>query len=230
MRADEIGFSATDSTTCPRRAANTVPVSPELARSALVAALHGRYNDVLREPARAVPVAHPNGFVKLPLARVARTGRRLFLHVWQTGEEDTQAHDHRWDFSSTVLRGAVHNTLLDIAGVQTASPDVATFQVARYQPSAGGYRFCASHDERVSVVVRRSEAVAVGSQYTMSAFTFHRARALPGTMTLINRSMPLSQCARVLVKDHVSDEPVAWRQVSRLERSQFLRDALDCLV
>ncbi|MEK8171836.1 hypothetical protein NKH77_28355 [Streptomyces sp. M19] len=47
------------------------PVPVELAGAALRAALHDSYDDALRHPGGAVSVAHPNGFVKLPLAHAA---------------------------------------------------------------------------------------------------------------------------------------------------------------
>ncbi|MEU5977411.1 hypothetical protein [Streptomyces sp. NPDC047315] len=183
----------------------------------------------LLPPATAVPVAHPNGFVKLPLARVARDGRRLFLHIWVAGEEDAEIHDHRWDFASTVLRGALVNTTVDVAP-QIEHDDAAGYRVVHYRPRPGGYRFTpvrADHD--VVVTSRRTATLAAGTRYRMTARTLHRARALPGTVTLIARGAPLRDHARVLTRGALPDGPMAWREVDAAERRRHLCEAYEAL-
>ncbi|SEC09578.1 hypothetical protein SAMN06272775_6064 [Streptomyces sp. 2323.1] len=240
MRTGRVDASGTNPVPHHREATDREPVPQGLARSALIAALHDSYDVTLRAPAIAAPVAHPNGFVKLPLALVAEDSRRLFLHVWLAGEEDSQAHDHRWDFSSIVLRGTVNNSLLDITEADEplvdSAPRLGTessrspgYRVVRYEPREGGYRFDASRRERVVVTGHRTATVCAGDTYGMSAFAFHRARALPGTMTLVARGAPVSRYARVLVRGEVSEGPRRWRQVGPSERRGYLREALDCL-
>lgn len=240
MRTGRVDASGTNPVPHHREATDRGPVPQGLARSALIAALHDSYGDTLRAPAIAASVAHPNGFVKLPLALVVEDSRRLFLHVWLAGEEDTQAHDHRWDFSSTVLRGTVHNSLLDITEayeplcdgdplLSTESSWSPGYRVVRYEPRKGGYRFDASRGERVVVTGHRTATVCASDAYGMSAFTFHRASALPGTMTLVARGEPMGRYARVLVRGEVSEGPRRWRHVGPSERRGYLREALDCL-
>ncbi|MGW2332131.1 hypothetical protein ACWC5C_41135 [Streptomyces sp. NPDC001700] len=166
--------------------------------------------------------------------RAAKNSRRFFLHIWLAGDEDTQAHDHRWDFSSTVLCGTIYNTLLDIAEVddsllKTRTSHAAGYRVIHYEPHKSGYRFDASVRERVIVTGHQTAVVCAGNEYSMPAFAFHRARALPGTMTLVARGVPMSRHARVLVRGEVSEEPQQWRHVGASERRGYLRDALDCL-
>lgn len=231
MRPNEICSSRTDAP--HQRQADEATVCQQVARAALLAALHDSYDATFRAPAMAQTVAHPNGFVKLPLGVVTHSEQRLFLHVWLTGVEDTQAHDHRWDFSSTVLGGALYNTVLEVAPADDAQTAGAgqgsTHRVVRYQPQRGGFRFDARHERQVHVAVRHTRVVVAGEHYGMSALTFHRARATPGTMTLVARGVPLKRYARVLTQGEVSQERQRWRHVSQAERLGYLRDALDCL-
>lgn len=183
----------------------------------------------LLPPATAVPVAHPNGFVKLPLARVARDGRRLFLHIWVAGEEDAEIHDHRWDFASTVLRGTLVNTTIDIAP-QIEHDDAAGYRIVHYRPRPGGYRFTPVRtDHDVVVTSRRTATLAAGTRYRMTDRTLHRARALPGTVTLIARGAPLRDHARVLTRGALPDGPMAWREVDAAERRRHLNEAYEAL-
>ncbi|MEU9609800.1 hypothetical protein [Streptomyces sp. NPDC048057] len=229
-------------------AADVEHVTPVLARAALAAALHDTYDTYdtygtddtadpacgahgLLPPTTAVPVAHPNGFVKLPLARVAHDGRRLFLHIWVAGEEDAEIHDHRWDFASTVLRGTLDNTTVDIAPRHEHEhryDDEGGYRVVHYRPRPGGYRFTpvgegAGHD--VVVTSRRTASLTAGARYRMTARALHHARALPGTVTLIARGAPLRDHARVLTRGPLSDRPTAWRAVDAAERRRHLSEA-----
>ncbi|MFI1829692.1 hypothetical protein ACH41E_25090 [Streptomyces sp. NPDC020412] len=212
-------------------------ITPVLARAAIAAALHNTYDGaddgtgtsahgLLLPPATAVPVAHPNGFLKLPLARVARDGRRLFLHIWAEGAEDAEIHDHRWDFASTVLRGALDNTVVDIAPQNQRDAD--GYRVVHYRPRPGGYRFAPAGDgagHGVVVTSRRTETLAAGARYRMTASALHHARALPGTVTLIARGAPLRDHARVLARGSLSERPTAWRAVDAAERRRHLDEA-----
>ncbi|ANW19393.1 hypothetical protein I3J09_14950 [Streptomyces clavuligerus] len=206
-------------------------VSLGLAESALRAALHGTWDGVcnggLLPPRAPAAVAHPNGFVKLPLARLAHDPRRLFLHVWQDGCEDAHIHNHRWDFASTLLSGALDNTVVDIT---PAGPPRATDRTAvRHRPHGDGYRLDADGARRVAVTAVRTTTLRAGDHYGMSARTLHRATAPPGTLTLVARGAPLHRNSLVLVDDEISGEPVRWTRVSPAERRAHLRRALGCL-
>ncbi|AJT68694.2 hypothetical protein T261_7092 [Streptomyces lydicus] len=128
----------------------------------------------------------------------------------------------------------MYNSLLDITEADDPLLDADSsrtggYRVVRYEPHKEGYRFDASIGKRVTVTGHQTTTVLAGVEYGMSAFTFHRARALPGTMTLVARGVPISQYARVLMRGEVSEEPKAWRHVRPSERCGYLREALDCL-
>ncbi|MFT2020191.1 hypothetical protein ACMA1D_30805 [Streptomyces sp. 796.1] len=221
------------------------PVPRALAREALAAALAGRYAGELRGPAAGAGIAHPNGFLKLPLARYPADGRRLFLHVWQDGGADAQIHDHRWDFAATVLAGAVRNTVVEVGPGPGLGPDAGpgpspdldpdpdpdAYHLVRYRPESGGFRFTADgagdRGGRVRVVAARTRVVGVGEAYAQSACVLHRVAAEPGTLTLVARGEPVRAENRVLVRGPVVEGFRAWRYVSAEERVRHLRAALE---
>lgn len=220
------------------RVAPEVPsVCDELVGAALLAALEQRFTDDLLPPLEPQAIIHPNGFIKLPLARTAGGAARLFLHVWQTGSADADVHDHRWAFASAVLRGELSHTLMDV----TVSPGDAggrgsderltgAFTVARYQPGVGTHCFDVSRRERAVVNHRRTHVFSAGQRYGMEAFVFHRAHALAGAMTFVARGLPQRPYARVLLDDETSTPVMKpWRPLDAGERRQHLRDALEAL-
>ncbi|MFF5719813.1 hypothetical protein [Streptomyces buecherae] len=216
------------------------PVTAELARAALTAALLGRFEGPLHPPAARTPIAHPNGFVKLPLAHLPGDGRRLFLHVWRAGGEDAQIHDHRWHFAATVLTGELYNTVVEATPEEAPrgpagapDPDPDAYHVVRYRPRDGGFHLDARHAYRVRVTGTRAHTVPAGGQYGMSAYTLHRAGAAPGTLTLVARGRPVRDDNRVLARGPVTGGFRRWRYVNADagadERGRYLRAALEAL-
>ncbi|WP_222624382.1 hypothetical protein [Streptomyces buecherae] len=218
------------------------PVTAALARAALTAALLGRFEGPLRPPATRTPIAHPNGFVKLPLAQLPGDGRRLFLHVWRAGGEDAQIHDHRWHFAATVLTGELYNTVVEVAPDEAprgpgealgVDLDPDAYHVVRYRPQDGGFHLDASDAYRVRVTEARTHTVPAGGQYGMSAYTLHRAGAAPGTLTLVARGRPVRDDNRVLARAPVTGGFRRWRYVDddtgADERGRYLRAALEAL-
>ncbi|MFE6775676.1 hypothetical protein [Streptomyces sp. NPDC057702] len=238
-RPGERGATGAGPTPAPDPATTVAPVTAELARAALGAALHDRYEAPFRPPTAPTPIAHPNGFVKLPLAQLRTDGRRLFLHVWQAGGEDAQIHDHRWDFAATVLAGELYNTLVEIAPDAPPAPSnpaaapaayaPEAYDVVRYRPRDGGFHFDAGDARRVRVTSARTHTVPAGGHYGMVADTLHRAGAAPGTLTLVARGRPVREAPRVLVRGPVTEGFRQWRYVDAAERHRHLRAALDLL-
>ncbi|MEU5192636.1 hypothetical protein AB0G86_01045 [Streptomyces scabiei] len=211
--------------------------SEELIGTALQAALEQRFDCGLLPPSEPQAIVHPNGFVKLPLARTGDGRTRLFLHVWRAESVDADIHDHRWSYTSAVLRGELSHTVMDV----TVTSDLAvieeetgsfmgSFLVARYYTDSNSHRFDTTHHERAVVNGRRTYVVSTAQRYEMEAFVFHRAHALAGAMTFVARGLPQRPCARVLV-DEAMPPPVAqrWSRLDTAERRWHLRDALQAL-
>ncbi|WP_190138578.1 hypothetical protein [Streptomyces longispororuber] len=218
-------------------------VSNELFGAALLAALEQRFPEGLVPPREPRAITHPNGFVKLPLAWTSDGATRLFLHVWRADSADADVHDHRWSFSSLVLRGELFHTLTEVTAVCDSSGVSGSRSVegdgkrvgkglplVRYRLVGGKHCFDATYGERAVVDRRRTHVLSADQHYGMDAFTFHRAHALAGAMTLVARGLPQRPYSRVLI-DPGSPPPVV-RPCHRLdhdERRHHLREALEVL-
>jgi hypothetical protein len=211
--------------------------SKELIGTALQAAMEERYDSGLLAPSEPQAIVHPNGFIKLPLARTDDGRFRLFLHVWREESSDANIHDHRWSFTSFVLRGELSHTVMDVT-VTSGSAEIEeekehladSFLVARYYSDGNSHLFDTSRHERALVTDRRTYVVPAAVRYDMEAFVFHRAHALAGAMTIVARGLPKQPCARVLVGKAMP--PVVsqrWCRLDAVERRRHLRDALQAL-
>ena len=122
---------------------------------------------------------HRNGFDKIVLASGGGAGLKLVLHVWPRHDlpDEDHIHNHRWDFASVVLAGALQ---LDVY-----EPDHAgePYSVMRYRSLPGPGNCDLELDGTMTVSVHASLTMAVGSSYTWSADMLHRAYGVPGQMT-----------------------------------------------
>ncbi|MEU0649189.1 hypothetical protein ACIBMX_46700 [Streptomyces phaeochromogenes] len=110
-------------------------------------------------------------------------GWRLRLHVFLPGYYD-RPHNHRWTYSSRILRGSYQHTLYGLDDILDDTMDVASLQ---------------------PYMVRTE---TVGDSYTLHHRMIHAAVAEPHTVTLIVRSPALKD--RFLVSDRETGK--AWWQ------------------
>jgi hypothetical protein len=102
--------------------------------------------------------------------------RECRLHVWGPADAvgDPPIHDHPFDFTSTVLAGAITNTRYEV------SDDGLEYQRTRYVPD--------DEDARTSDTVRLSGTAArlrTGDRYSQRAHELHDSRQVAGTVTII---------------------------------------------
>ncbi|MGW4454920.1 hypothetical protein ACWEJQ_01735 [Streptomyces albidoflavus] len=197
---------------------------PGLARRALVSALTGIFEDPLVPP-RGHAVLHPNGFAKVPVAQSADASQRLFLHVWLRDGEDSHIHNHRWDFTSTVLCGALRNTVVQAGPVG----DGPLYTVVQHRPVEGGFRFDRPAGRPVRIISRRTVVHAERMEYAMGALTLHRVQASYGTMTLVVRGAPWREWADVLLEAPVKSGERPMIPLAQEKREKHVRRALELL-
>lgn len=197
---------------------------PDLARQALESALTGLFKKPLIPP-QGQAVLHPNGFAKLPVAELADGSRRLFLHAWFRDGEDSHVHNHRWDFTSTVLRGSLRNTVVEVGPDGDGPP----YTVLRHRPVDGGFRFDPGGGRLVRIGSQRTVVHAEGVGYAMHALTLHRVQASHGTMTLVVRGAPWREWSEVLLGASVESGPRPLSPLAPQERERYLHQALEIL-
>ncbi|WP_242548287.1 hypothetical protein [Streptomyces sp. SCA2-2] len=205
-------------------AAPLAGLPPALARQALVSALTGIFEAPLAPP-RGHAVLHPNGFAKVPVAQSADASKRLFLHAWLRDGEDSHIHNHRWDFSSTVLRGALRNTVVEVGPDGDGPP----YTLVQHRPVNGGFRFDRSGGPPVHISSRRTVVHAERVEYAMDAMTLHRVQASYGTMTLVVRGTPWRDWADVLLEAPVESGQRPLVPLTPEEWKRHLRQALEAL-
>ena len=159
------------------------------------------------DPARLIVAArasyrHRNGFDKIVLAAPPGSQLKLVLHLWRQDEVvgRDHIHNHRWDFASVVLLGALQLELYK------RDAEGATYIRMKYRKARSlndGTRYRLEPCGTMPVSAAASAILTVGSTYTWSARLLHRAWALPGTTTatLIVQGPPVRNRTSVLVDD-----------------------------
>lgn len=140
---------------------------------------------------------HRNGFDKIVLAAPSGSPLKLVLHVWlREGLEDSDnIHDHRWDFSSVVVCGALRLEFYD------RDTEGRTYSVMQYRPLPGVGKFEFHSHGSTAVSAHASVTMTVGSTYSWACDRLHRAWGLPGqvTATLLVQGPPTRGSTNVLV-------------------------------
>lgn len=165
---------------------------------------------------------HHNGFDKIILASPAGSHLKLVLHVWSTNGVDLSdhIHDHRWDFASVVLCGALR--------LELYAPDAhgGAYSAMRYRPLPGVGDYELQPDGAMSVSPAAMVTMAVGSTYSWASDLLHRAWGLPGllTATLIVQGPVTRSSTTVLVRSEDAQTlPARPRRLRRLRADQVDR-------
>ena len=144
----------------------------------------------------AVPHYFGLGFIQLKLD--ARRRLHFWVPEWPAiPGADNEIHDHRYDFTSTVLQGEVEQEVFAEGPVETSPfPGCHELVEVLCQPGHGaepplvqGY---------VNPMRRIHHRVAAGQAYWLSGEAFHRARSHGATVTLLERGPVQKDRARVI--------------------------------
>lgn len=143
----------------------------------------------------AVPHYFGLGFIQLKLSGSVRL--HFWVPEWPTipGAED-ELHNHRYAFSSRVLQGAVSQEIYALGPVSN-SPfpgaleliEVSCKPATEDAPAVVGY---AAPELRIRLETGQ------GQEYALTPADFHVARALPGTVTRVERGEVIQENAQVL--------------------------------
>lgn len=143
----------------------------------------------------AVPHYFGLGFIQLKL------DARRRLHFWvprwpQIPGSDTELHDHRYDFRSTVLQGAVEQEVFAATPLQ-GTPFEGSLELVEVtcKPGHAGAPRSLGHARPLRLLAHRVDA---GQSYELGHEAFHRAACVGDTITLVERGPVVKDVARVL--------------------------------
>lgn len=163
---------------------------------------------------------HDNGFDKIVLAQSLTGSLKFVLHVWQPGKERSldNIHNHRWEFASVVLCGALQLDLyqFDLSGV--------SYPRVWYLSPEDSEAYQTEPDGDTAVSVRASVTMAAGTTYTWASDLLHRAWGVgsPLTATLIVQGRPARDSTTVLVRQGPVDASVSGeRHLTRLREEHI---------
>lgn len=170
------------------RLSNSQPLSTLNLRNLLSVAL--KSPQLLKQIA-ARSYWHPNGFLKLILAR-SSTGSTLRIHIWRQQKQqsppaglDTDIHSHRWPFVSFVIAGA-----LDIH--EFTETDKAGDEYSKYicaPNEAGQYKLKQLGLARLSRC--KNQTVGVGKYYSIDTNILHQVfNRSDETITIVIQGLP----------------------------------------
>ncbi len=172
---------------------------------------------------------HDNGFYKVVLWSSVNSQFKIVLHVWP-GEEGQDRwdniHNHRWDFVSSVLLGAIdfeqyeqHPSGQQLTGFSYGSPD-------------GGTAYSLTEAGQFRIVPTVAGRMATGSCYSLPHQMLHRAWGEPATLTatLVLQRPPAVATTLVLPRgEQATGEAVRLPQFDHHELMSALRMVSDAL-
>lgn len=189
----------------------TKPRTPDI----LVAAAVGRFiQESFLRP--AVWRHHKIGVLQAYLVEAAHDGdREVRVHVWHpslklSDEDSGVMHDHRFDLTSDVLVGAMHDTEIALRAVERSYTgeiyEVWDIQNARSAQANGGHWVRKSETVPGAYVLHKVKSVyAQGARYGHPRGQFHRSEVTELTVTVCTKTNQVATPARLLAR--VGSEP-----------------------
>lgn len=141
-------------------------------------------------PTKETISLHGLGFIQLKLGGDQR------MHVWHPGlprrdcYTDSAVHNHRFSFTSRVLKGTQMNQRCDL---ETVKPGTGTHQLISHngpRSDKGGRESYPVAD--VNVHMRDLETYGPGDEYTMPAYEYHHTPCAGVVVTVLRKHEELS--------------------------------------
>lgn len=120
---------------------------------------------------------HENGFLKVPIELPQLNDRRARIHFWPNAATAQNIHDHRFDFTSIVLKGSVENF------VWVRSEGGEKYYKFKYQNDAKGRRMIFVGQKELKVASK--ERFGVLHCYQVPQDQLHTISHSPSTVTMI---------------------------------------------
>lgn len=164
---------------------------------------------------------HPNEFRKIPLL-VGVNSEKLTLHRWCTPQEKSKPdpHNHRWNFSSVVLAGAIESQVFTVD--KMVGDDTHT--EFEYASSGGSQFYKLSKLGNVHLRPHSKSSYEAVTSYSQLGCDVHDARAVrTGTVSLVLRGSPIAKRCRVYRQENAleSDESAVDRPSAEVVKSDL---------
>lgn len=141
---------------------------------------------------------HPNGFLKLVLTEDP-DGSATRLHLWDTAGGDSDIHQHRGDFASTVLRGVLTEKIYGYEDDPRGDHD--RMLVNCWTDGNGTYHVDEERPRvRCRVKVIRTEIHRASETYYRDARDLHRAFASSVPLVTLVRFGPSYQQVHTMIR------------------------------
>ena len=143
---------------------------------------HHLLNHILPRNIGTKPRVHPNGFIQLDISENTK------LHVWpdpplKTVEVMTPHHDHTFNFTSRIIRGALQQTLYK--PVENELGEFHLYTVFPLKSLGKETPFVRFDDKRYDMKIVEQFIIRTGQIYAFPAFDFHSSEPIGLTATII---------------------------------------------
>jgi hypothetical protein len=171
------------------------------------------------------PRVHPNGFIQLDLDD---TGNKR-LHIWRNDlprqKVYTPVHNHRFDFSSITVAGALTNMTFEL-GDPSCGPLHRLWEVRR-DPASEETKLMPTSNI-IGLIAVEVSLVTPGNGYDFSAGDFHETGFVHNTVTMIEKTDPVPGIASaVLVPEGIEPDNSFTRALPHVDDlRQKIQEAL----
>lgn len=136
----------------------------------------------------SLPRVHPNGFIQLDLNKSGSSR----LHVWRNDlprqKVYTPVHNHRFDFTSITVSGALTNMTFEYGGSNDGPPH--RLWAVRRDPESEETKLMPTPNV-VGLIATGLSLIGPGKGYEFAAGEFHETGFVHNTVTLIEKSVPV---------------------------------------
>ncbi|HFG2119634.1 TPA: hypothetical protein ACGF9M_001737 [Vibrio cholerae] len=165
-------------------------------------------------------IIHENGFLKSSLYKDSETELQVRLHFWPAGAQDTNIHNHRWNFMSFVLNGNMtftnYNAMPDSnSGVEKHLYEVSDANNALVKDKKIlGTCYLSTHSQY---------KISKGSYHYCHKDVLHSGKANKASMTLMITGTPTKPSTQVIYANE-ERRSVERKSVSIQQQIEFMNE------
>ncbi|TFH93150.1 hypothetical protein [Vibrio ouci] len=140
-------------------------------------------------------IVHENGFFKISLFKDSQTELQIRLHFWPAGSQDTNIHNHRWHFISSIISGSMTFTNWETATDLDSAQDMTLYEVS---DASSGLVKTKTNLGSTRLMAHSQYMVNTGTFHYCHKDVFHSGKANQATITLMITGAPTKPSTRVI--------------------------------